>query len=142
MCARRSRSHAIPSLSAIGAKVLSIIWEQTSSATRDIHMELLKQEYIPYMTVHAALERLTERGMLKRRKQSKAFVFSTEIGRMKAVESIVDSTIDELLSGSPLHILEYLNENKLTDTERIKLAERLGAPDHPICDLVGLAGTG
>ena len=93
--------HSILDLAPLELECLSVLWPMGEGTVRDIHRALAASRPRAYTTVMTIMDRLEHKGIVRRRKVGKAFLYqprlSAEEARLKAVEKIVEGFFD----GSP-----------------------------------------
>jgi predicted transcriptional regulator len=86
--------HSILDLAPLELECLTVLWPLGEGTVRDIHQALAASRPRAYTTVMTIMDRLEQKGIVKRRKVGKAFCYqpllSAEEARLKAVEKIVD----------------------------------------------------
>jgi predicted transcriptional regulator len=86
--------HSILDLAPLELECLSVLWPLGESTVRDIHRALSSTRPRAYTTVMTIMDRLTQKGIVTRRKAGRAFHYraslSAEEARMKAVQKIVE----------------------------------------------------
>jgi predicted transcriptional regulator len=86
--------HSILDLAPLELECLIVLWPLGEGTVRDIHQALAASRPRAYTTVMTIMDRLEQKGIVKRRKVGKAFCYqpllSAEEARLKAVEKIVD----------------------------------------------------
>jgi predicted transcriptional regulator len=103
------------------------VWQEKKTTVSEVHEEMLRQGYIPYTTVMAAMNNMSQKGLLKQNKEGKAYVYSAAITRDKMAKSIVDTVVAKVLGGSATPLISHLLDLKSEeDVEKIlKLKDKL-----------------
>lgn len=80
------------------AKIMDVIWTKQLSnfAVSDVLVILEKQRDIAYTTVMTTVARLHTKGLLKRRRDGKRYLYSPKLSR----EEFLESTAREVLAGA------------------------------------------
>jgi predicted transcriptional regulator len=68
-----ARRASLGQLGALESEVMERIWARGEISVRDLHVDFAQR--LAYTTVMTTLDRLYKKGMLKRRKQGKAFLY-------------------------------------------------------------------
>jgi predicted transcriptional regulator len=81
------------------AQVMPIMWRDGQATVKQIHRELLDWRAIVYTTVMTAMERLEQKGVLKREKRGLAYMYTLALSREEYAAQAVRQIIDEVLDG-------------------------------------------
>jgi predicted transcriptional regulator len=94
---RRPRELASLALGRLERQVLEETWRRGETSVRDIVNTF--NERVAYTTVMTTLDRLYKKGLLKRRKDGRAFIYSPLVTRAEFEQGIAEDVIDGLLGG-------------------------------------------
>lgn len=123
---KKSRT-SVNGLSPIEVEILQVIWRDKKVTVRDVHEDLLKNGYIPYTTIMASMNNMSQKGLLKQNRGSKAYVYSAAISNTQVANEIIDGVVNRILGGSkdPIlrHLLKIKNDSELQ--ELLKLRDNL-----------------
>ena len=89
------RPREMVSLGKLERRVLEEIWRRGETSVREIHIAF--DERLAYTTLMTTLDRLYKKGLLDRRKDSRAFLYSPRCTREELERSIAADVIDFLL---------------------------------------------
>ena len=119
-------------------EVMELVWQRGEASVRAIHLAL--DERLAYTTLMTTLDRLHKKGLLERRKDGRAFIYSPRYSPAEFERGIVRRAIDSLLGrgthgAEPFlacivdavteHDHELLDElDRLIQDKRRKLTER------------------
>jgi len=125
----RNRRVKINGLSEIEAEIMQIVWEKGKTSVREVHEELLRNGYIPYTTIMAAMTNLSQKGVLKQNKKDRAYIYSAAVSNTEMANEIIDNVVEKLLNGSPKPIISYLLKLKSESEvdELLELKNRLNS---------------
>ena len=102
-----------PDLSKTEWSIMNICWRQGRSSARVIYEETLKAKSRGYQTVKTMLDRLVEKGYLRREKFGPIWLYEPTISRSavlaREIESFVGTVLDNAVS--PLFAYFVKNEN-------------------------------
>ena len=128
----RPREVARLSLGELERRAMEVAWQRQELSVRDLHREL--QERWAYTTLMTTLDRLHKKGILSRRKEGRAFLYSPRFSRKQLEQGIASDLIDSLLArsaGEPAPLLscfvEVVSEkdrNLLDELERLVREKR------------------
>lgn len=120
ICKKNSPEVGITGLNSISeteAEVMNIAWKYKSFSVRQIYEELLKKEimekdhdYIPYSTIVSAVSSLTKKGILRKSKGKKTYIYTPVIEREKLAGSIIKTVGERLLDGTLNNLVSRLIE--------------------------------
>jgi predicted transcriptional regulator len=91
---RRPRESVYPALGKLERKVMERAWQQSEMSVRDAQ-EFFKEQ-IAYTTLMTTLDRLYKKGLLARRKQSRAFLYSPQVTREEFEQGIAEDVLGVL----------------------------------------------
>lgn len=110
-----TKQNTINGLSPIEAEIMHVIWIDNKSTVRDVHEELLKEGYVPYTTIMAAMNNLANKGVLKQNKKNRTYTYAPLLTNLEVAKQIIDSVVDRVLDGKPEPALRYLLKTKNKD---------------------------
>jgi predicted transcriptional regulator len=119
---KRSKKLGINGLSTLEADIMNIVWKQKKITVREVHETMLEEGYIPYTTVMAAMNNMSQKGLLKQNKNGKAYVYSAAVSRDTMAKSIVDTVVSKILGGVATPLVSHLLKLK-SDDDYDKLVE-------------------
>jgi predicted transcriptional regulator len=85
------------SLGPLEKNVMDCVWREEIVSVKDVHSCLKKSRKIAYTTVMTVMTRLTEKGLLKRKKHGKAFIYSPKRTREQTAKKMIGKIIDSLV---------------------------------------------
>ena len=94
----RSRQVARLSLGDLERRALEVVWQRQELSVRSLFEEL--EERWAYTTLMTTLDRLHKKGILNRRKEGRAFLYSPRLSRKQLEQGIASDLIDSLLARS------------------------------------------
>lgn len=113
-------------LGALESDVMEVVWARGESSVRDVQRRLEATRPIAYTTVMTTLARLTQKGLLRRRKVEGAYLYVPAVSRDQLATTVADSVIDGLLDGfGPAAVSRLLDRVQQEDPERIETLARL-----------------
>lgn len=92
---RRPREVAAAALGPLERQVLEEAWRCQEISVRDVFVSF--DERIAYTTLMTTLDRLFKKGLLSRRKNGRAFLYSPRLTRAEFEQGIAEDVIDGLL---------------------------------------------
>jgi len=87
------------SLGKLEREVMDFAWRRGEVSVRDVHQAF--DEGVAYTTLMTTLDRLHKKGLLDRRKDGRAFVYSPRISPEEFEQGIARDLIDGLLGRGP-----------------------------------------
>lgn len=92
---KRPREAVKSALGDLEREVMEAIWQRGETSVREIHAAF--DERAAYTTLMTTLDRLHKKGLLKRRKEGRAFLYAPRISREDFTRSVAKDVIDGLL---------------------------------------------
>ena len=102
------------------AEIMECMWEFGSASVREIHECLVERRDIAYTTVMTVMSRLSEKGMLQRTQQGRAYVYAPVETRDAFCTNIVRRVLDGFFGGAGRPVLAHFVEN-LTEADSAEL---------------------
>jgi len=124
----------VNSISDLETEIMKIMWTMDKAAVREVHELMLKKEiekkdsgFIPYTTVMATMATLADKGLLKRDKSNKTFIYSAAINSRSLSRNIIGSVAEKLLDKSSKELIyKFLSAVEDVPIEKInKLLDEL-----------------
>jgi predicted transcriptional regulator len=111
-----------PALGALETEVMEAVWRQGGElAVRDVHARF--QARLAYTTVMTTMDRLYKKGLLERRREGRAFLYSARVTRRQLAFDAGAGLIRGLLESEGEPALSFLVD-AVTDRDR-ELLDRL-----------------
>lgn len=118
-------------LGELEAAVMSIIWDKGEASVQDVKDALEPTRPLAYTTIMTVMSRLSEKGMLNRRKEGRAYLYTPADSQEKVAGSLLRALVRRFYDGAAVsaiaHLLESeeeLDEAKLTRLENLIKARR------------------
>ncbi len=89
---------------------MEILWLLGEGSVRDVLGRVDESRNLAYTTVMTVLDKMRRKGLLKHRKQGKAFLYSPAVGRRDVLAAALDDMIDTYFKGSRSDLLRFANE--------------------------------
>ena len=102
------------------AKIMNAIWSMEAPTVQDVVDRLGKRAN--YKTIMTVMNRLVDKGFLKRRKVSRAFVYAPKYTREELLERLSRQVLDGLIADFGLTVLAQFVE-AVGETDRDRLTE-------------------
>lgn len=104
-------------------EIMDALWELGSAAVREIQEHLPEKKRPAYTTVQTIVNRLEEKGAVRRvKKLGNAFIFEPTVTREAAHRRLIDELLD-LFGGSARPLIAHLVEARKVTLEDIKEME-------------------
>jgi BlaI family transcriptional regulator, penicillinase repressor len=104
-------------------EIMDAVWELGKASIREVQENLPEKRRPAYTTVQTIMNRLEEKGALRRvRKIGNAFIFEAIITRKTAYQRLIDDLLS-LLGGSIHPLMSHLVESRKLKLEDLKEAE-------------------
>ncbi len=102
-------------------EVLQVLWERGPSLVRDVMGELNERRPRAYTTVMSLLNVMTDKGLLRRKTQGRAFVYSAKFDRDGTTGGIVRDLVERAFDGSADALIARLLDQ--TNPDRAELEQ-------------------
>ena len=113
-------------LGTLESEVMERIWARGEISVRDLHAEVADR--LAYTTVMTTLDRLYKKGMLKRRKQGKAFLYRPAFSEQEYQEQLAQHLFGIALNGpsdSQAVLSRFVDVVSQTDREMLEHLDEL-----------------
>jgi predicted transcriptional regulator len=120
--------HAIPGFGELETAIMDVVWSANPISVRDVLDKL--DRGCAYTTVMTVMQRLFDKGMLKRKLVDNAYQYQPAIPKEQFVKNTVRKTVDQLCNGfgdaALAHFVDALDDvdEKRLDKLRSKLSSR------------------
>ena len=108
-------------------EVLHIVWELNEATVNDVLKRILKKRNVAYTTIMTVMKNLSNKGVLKYRKDGATYVYSAT--QQQDPEQVKGKLLDEILTkvfkGSPSALIqtlvqnENISENELAEIKKL-----------------------
>lgn len=122
---RPSRKGAAQVLGELESEVIRVIWDSPESSAAQVRKRLSLKKKLAYTTVVTVLDRLYKKGLLKRRKEGKAFLYSPRLTREEFNEAITRDVLAGLLKEGSRPTLTTFVDLVATDEQLLEELEEL-----------------
>ena len=116
---------ALPELSKAEWLVMKACWERKNATARDIHAAVAARRQWEYQTVKTMLDRLTDKGYLRRDKVGPVSVFTPVVPRRKALRRAIDGFVDTVLGHQLTPLFAHLAGGEKLNEEEIAALKKL-----------------
>ncbi|MHB1276550.1 MAG: BlaI/MecI/CopY family transcriptional regulator [Candidatus Humimicrobiaceae bacterium] len=126
--------NGITSISDLEVEIMKVIWKKEKTTVREVHEELLMKEtrektngFTPYTTVMSVLSALTDKGILKRDKSAKTYLYSANVDQKELTKNIMKTVSDRLLDKASRELVSnFLSKMEILSIEDMeKFLEKL-----------------
>lgn len=107
-------------------QILKMLWEDEPRPVRDIRDALARQgRDIAHTSVITTLNTMHAKGYVSRKKQGKAFLFSSRVAQDQVSQKILGDVVDRVFDGSKSAVMLSLFEHGEIDASELKDLRRL-----------------
>lgn len=99
-------------LGELEAEVMNVCWDKGQATVHDVRDTLQPGRDPAYTTVMTVMNRLVEKGMLRRHKEGRAYVYTPAQRREEVAGSLLRSLVDRLYKGATLPAIAHLLETE------------------------------
>lgn len=106
------------SLGPLEADIMQVVWKIQKATVQDVYDELSKDRNIAYNTVMTVMTRLAQKGVLKRQKDGRAYMYFPETTKNEVGKGMLQYVIDKIFGGAKVPVIsQLLNETDLSEEE-------------------------
>lgn len=99
-------------------KILQVLWEHQPATVRFVHEQLSQEKEVRYTTTLKQMQRMTEDGLIKRKKLGKSHEYMALLGESQVKKSLVNRLKDTVFKGSAMEmIMHALGQEKPSQEE-------------------------
>jgi len=113
------------SLGPLEADIMQIVWVRQRVSVQDVHEALCEKRPIAYNTVMTVMTRLAQKGILKRQKEGRAFIYTSTTSKSEVAKNMLQYIIDKIFGGSRAPVFSHLLEDKTLSDEELQYLEEL-----------------
>ncbi|MEM6633452.1 MAG: BlaI/MecI/CopY family transcriptional regulator [Bacteroidota bacterium] len=106
--------------SAAETEVLQILWEKEPQTVREIHEALSKKRPVGYTTTLKKMQRMFEKGLLKRVEGGKSHLYSAVAQPSETRQKLFDRLVDTAFEGSAMKLVMHALGGADTSPEEIE----------------------
>ncbi len=104
--------------------VMEAVWDRGVATVRDVHAALARNRDIAYTTVMTTMTRLADKGVLNRRRDGLAYIYTPAITKRDfetmMVRRVLDGLMDDYEEETITYILDYLAEHDPKRIEQVR----------------------
>ena len=93
---------------ALESQIMPIMWRKETATVKQVHRELIDWRDLAYTTVITTMERLAEKGVLNRRREGPAYIYTLALSREDYALLAVRQVVDEVLDGDARSLVRAL----------------------------------
>lgn len=122
-------------LTASQHEIMNIVWDRGSVTISEVWKALCEEREVARNTVLTQVQRLEERGWLRRRREGRTDVYESRVPREASEKERLRSMIDQVFDGSAVNLVQSLLGHDLVDRDEIDRIRSViedadgGAPD-------------
>lgn len=99
-------------------EILQVLWEEQPAAVKVVHEALQSKREVGYTTILKQLQRMLEKGMVKRNKEGKTHLYSAVPQRTDIQQTLTSKLVDKAFSGSSMKmVMHALGQGKTSQQE-------------------------
>lgn len=106
-------------------EILKLLWRKKSMSAREISDEISAALGWTYSTLRTVLERMVDKGLLKRRAADGANLYSAAIGKVALLGRMIQDFSDRVLELDDAPPAAMFAQSKLLTTEEVEELERV-----------------
>jgi len=98
-------------------ELMQVLWAVGEASVRDVWQRVGSKRRLAYTTVMTVLDKMRRKGVLRQRKQGKAYFYSPALGREEALRAIVDYVTDTYFDGSRKELVRFVSDGASVATQ-------------------------
>jgi predicted transcriptional regulator len=102
---------------------MEILWLLGEGSVKEVHERVDPGRRLAYTTVMTVLDKMRRKGLLRYRKQSKAFLYSPAVGRTEVLAAALDDLIDTYFDGSRPDFMRFATEGSTAPEPAARLSQ-------------------
>lgn len=107
-------------------EALKVLWERGEATVRDVSVALSTDaEPLAYTTVLSLLQVMEQKGLVRHRKQGKAYVYLPLVERSRTFRRLAGGFLDRVFDGAVDEYLVHALENKKLSTSELDQLEAM-----------------
>src|SRR5688572_17393899 len=99
--------------------IMGICWKAGKCTARQVYEESLKQRQRSYQTIKTMLDRLSDKGYLRREKLGALWIYQPTISRSKLVARAVENFVETVLDNTVSPLFVHLAQRETLSTEEL-----------------------
>lgn len=112
-------------LGPLESEVLRTVWEKGEADVDEVHRRLQDSREIAYTTVMTVMARLAAKGILHRRKEGRAYVYSAAVDRSQVAGSSLRDWAQRFFGGKVMPAVSFLLGNEKLSSQDVAELKRL-----------------
>ncbi len=115
-----------PVLGPLEAQIMEIVWDREEVTVRDVYDVMRRQRDLAYTTVMTVMQNLHRKGLLEKRSEGQANVYTARQSRTEFVRSKVGELLDALLENfSEPALAHFVDRIRKADPDQLAELERM-----------------
>ena len=106
-------------------EILKLIWRRGSATVREVYLDFQKERKIAYTTVLTMMGVLERKGLLKKKRGERAYVYFPVQPQARVMDGIVKEFVNRVFNGSPKPLLVHLVEDEEIDAKDLSEIENI-----------------
>lgn len=86
---------------ALETAIMEVLWTQGPMSGRELHAEIGRQKGVAYTTARTVLDRLSDKGLVKKDRASGMITFSPRISRQDYQSAVAENLAQSVFDASP-----------------------------------------
>lgn len=105
--------------------LMKICWKKGEATARTVYDESLKEKKRGYQTVKTMLDRLVNKGYLRRKKFGPLWIYESAVSRPKVLAHAIDNFVTTVLDNALAPLLLHFTKKEKLSAEEIEALENL-----------------
>ena len=110
--------------SEVELEILQVLWEKEPATVRTVHEVLEKKRGVGYTSVLKQMQRMFEKGMVKRTKEGKTHLYTAVPREQEVQQSMLDRLVDKAFKGSAMKMVLHALGRTDTNEEELEALQK------------------
>ena len=99
-------------------EILQVLWQQQPAPVKAVHEALQSKREVGYTTILKQMQRMLDKGMVKRDKEGKTHLYSAVPQKSDIQQTLTSKLVDKAFSGSAMKmVMHALGQGKTSEQE-------------------------
>ena len=106
--------------------IMKVVWHLGEATVRDVYEDLRLHRPIAYTTVMTTMKNMEAKGLLKKRSEGRAYVYTPTVAEGQMLRRMLGDFIDRVFNGSTEPLLAHLvKERRLSEEDLEKIGRMI-----------------
>ncbi len=106
-------------------EILKILWERDEATVREVYEEMRQSAPIVQNTVQAFLRTMEQKGLVRHRREGRAFVYRPRVRREATIRRLAAEVLDRVFDGAIDQLVDSLLSHRRPSRSELERVEQL-----------------